>query len=225
MQIVNSSTYGLKRKIASIDHACSILGIRHLKRLILCAVLKQSFDSADENPFISTLWDSSLNTAVLGNFFAKELDLNISDEMYTLGMFHNAGKAVIYEEHKNYPEILEQAYLQNDLSVSLYEEKAIHTSHEIVGYQLATHWQLPSDICQVIMYHHQFDLVLMSAERPVREMCALLNTIEHISGLHKVFSPKSKDHRWEKYQKDFLEILHLDKQQVLDIYKKYCSLS
>ncbi len=139
--------------------------------------------------------------------------------MYLLGMFHNVGKHVLFRQFNNYPQILQAAYKQNQCNISVYEEKELETCHEVVGYVIAQSWRLPEDICSAIMYHHQYDLVKLSAIKSVKQMIVLLKVSEYVCGLHKIFSPGSADHDWQKYQQDYFEVLDIDKKQLVELLK------
>jgi HD-like signal output (HDOD) protein len=218
IKLVNSPVFGLKAKISSIEHACKVLGLKKLKMLITSVLVRYAMGS-DEHPFINQLWDTSLAVASTAAALAKGLGLTISDEMYLLGMFHNVGKHILFQQYDNYPQVLQQAYAQDQCNISIFEEQEIGTSHEVVGYLVAENWGLPLDLCSAIMYHHQYDLVKLSATKPVKEMIVLLNVSEHACGLHKIFSPGAADQSWQKYQQEFLDVLHIDKNQLVELLK------
>src|SRR5690606_6319850 len=66
LRLVNSSFYGLKNPVSNINLACSILGLKVIKNLVVQATVLQTFstDQTCSGFDADWLWDHSFKTAV-----------------------------------------------------------------------------------------------------------------------------------------------------------------
>jgi HD-like signal output (HDOD) protein len=80
------------------------------------------------------------------------------DMLYTIGLFHDCGIPLLAIKHANYKDLLIDANNSGVAPVEL-EQKYYQTSHAIVGYFVASSWNMPKDICQIILQHHENDVL------------------------------------------------------------------
>ncbi len=159
LRLVNSSLYALKNPVSSIPLACSILGLRTVKNLVVQATVLETFSDAPELAAfdVNWLWDHSFKTAMAAGLLAKEAAAQVglnSDDAYTAGLIHDVGKMVLLQ---NEPDRFAEALglsKSNDIPLARAEEKVFGFSHAHVGGLLAKHWKLSEDLQQAVMDHH-----------------------------------------------------------------------
>lgn len=219
LKVVNSALFNLPRKIASIDHACMFLGRNRVIQLVKSVALKFTLSEGKSDPFTEKLWRTSSNVGACAMSLGKHLGLDeeTADELYTLGLFHNAGKALILEQNPNYPEVLKQAYQQRSSSISDFETKELRATHELLGYLIAQVWGLSAELSNVIAYHHSPLLVLATGTDKEKQVLALLKLSEHMVGLPRQLGDAETDEEWEEYGGRILLALGLKHTQIREL--------
>ena len=92
LKLVNSGFYGFSQLISTIPHAVTMLGFNAVKSLVLsCSVL----DSMNEA--YPGLWEHSLACARTCTIVAEHLEMTDPEELSTIGLLHDLGKVVIYQ--------------------------------------------------------------------------------------------------------------------------------
>lgn len=216
LKVVNSALFNLPRKIASIDHACMFLGRDRVIRLVKSVALKFTLSEGCSHPFTEKLWRTSSNVGAAAMTLAKELGLDeeTSDEMHTLGLFHNAGKALIMEQNQEYPQILREAYQQSNESITEFENSQLGVSHEVLGYLISQVWGLSIELSRVIAYHHSPIVILAQGTDKEKQILAILKMAEHMTALPKQLCDADVDEEWIEYGGRFLRVLDLKRDQL-----------
>lgn len=219
LKVVNSPLFSLPRKITSIEHACMFLGLSRVVRLVNSVVLRFTLSQGKDDAFTQRLWNTSTNVASAAMALAQYLELgdDLADELYTAGLFHNAGMALILDQNEDYPTILKQAYNQNNCSISEYEEQEICASHELLGFLLAQTWGLTAQLSNVIAYHHSPLIIMATGEVKEKRLLALLKLAEHMTGQPELLAGAPQDNEWNEYGDRVLTLLGLDEFKLPEI--------
>lgn len=219
LKVVNSALFSLPRKIASIDHACMFLGKNRVIQLVKSVALKFTLSEGKKDAFTEKLWRSSSNVGACAMTLAKHLgfDDETADELYTTGLFHNAGMALILEQNPNYPEVLKQAYQQSCKSISDFETKELRATHELLGFLIAQVWGLSNELSNVIAYHHSPLLILATGTEKEKQVMALLKLSEHMIDLPHLLGDAKEDEEWQEFGDRLLMILNLKPSQLPEI--------
>jgi len=157
LKVANSAFYGLRNKVATIEHAVRMLGTREITSLCIacsaCSVLKPSFRQPTID--LTLFWRHSVATGVFSKLLASELNIGLLNNIYLAGLIHDVGKIVLDRfAHDVYSEAICFAHNEN-VSILEAEKRIMGASHDIVGAWLMEKWQLPPIFSQVAMYHHQ----------------------------------------------------------------------
>ena len=147
LKIVNSAHYGLANKIASIQKAVNLLGIRSVVNLINAQSIRG--EMSDETIVtLNRFWDSTQDVAMTSLTLAKRIGSQTVDESYALGLFHDCGIPLMLKRFPDYMQVLERAYANAgpDQRVVDTENDAFDTNHAVVGYFTAKSWRLPEHV-------------------------------------------------------------------------------
>lgn len=218
LKVVNSPLYSLPRKITSIEHACMFLGLTRLYQLVNSVVLRFTLSKGLDHPFSDRLWNSSTHVAGAAMGLAKImcLDDDIVDELYTIGLFHNAGIALILKQNPEYPALIKQSYRKSGINIADFETEQLKASHELLGFLLAQTWGLTRELSNIIAYHHSQTVIFATGTEREKQLMAVLKLAEHMVGLPILFGETRKDFEWEKYSERILSILHIDNTLLAD---------
>ena len=182
LRIANSSFYGLRNPVNSIQLAVSILGLRVLKNMVVQAtVLKDLSGGSEANGFSANwLWDHSFKVACatreLVAFMGKDSMLE-KDEAYTCGLLHDVGKVILLKEQRD--RFVEALKASQDRKAELHttEREVFGFSHAHVGAVLAKRWKLSDKIITAVLCHHPQPEI--PEQPPLGRLVGLANRFAH----------------------------------------------
>ena len=159
LRLVNSSFYGLRNPVSNINLACSILGLKVIKNLVVQATVLQSFetDTACGHFDANWLWDHSFKTAVACRLLAEHslLIKNLNKEdAYTCGLIHDIGKLVLLESQSDRFQAALTLSENAKIPLAKAEGEVFGFNHAHVGGILANRWKLAPSVQAAVMYHH-----------------------------------------------------------------------
>lgn len=218
LKVVNSAFFGLRHKITSVEHACKFLGVSRVIKLVRSVLLRFTLSDGCNDKFSLKLWSSALQTGTAAMTLAKHFNFPqpVLDDCYSLGLFHNAGIALINQQTADYETIMQNGLLALQ-GHSETEEQHFHTCHEVLGYLIAESWGLTPELCNVIAYHHSPQLMLESDSVVEKQLFALLKLAEHLTGQTRQLFNISLDPEWEKHSGAILDVLELDALQLPEL--------
>jgi len=159
LKIVNSAAFGIINKITSIDRAISYLGERVVISIAIGDCAGKLFDKelSGYESAGGDLWKHDLRTAIASREVVTQSGADISPELaFTAGLLHDIGKALISDYlHGSVTEAVELITTEEGLDYLDAETKLVGFDHTKAGYELAKTWQLPDELAEVILHHHQ----------------------------------------------------------------------
>ncbi len=157
LQIVNSSTYGLRQQVSNVAEAATLLGLSNLRNLVLAAEAFQPAeqDQLPENFQLEVLWNHSLKVAA----FSKKIVLmetdnqKMADDAFTAGLLHDIGQIILAtKKTEEFGEALRMAQENGKLLIDA-EKELFGATHAEVGGYLMELWGLPDTITEAITFH------------------------------------------------------------------------
>lgn len=161
LKTVNSPLFSLKRELSDIRQAVVLLGCDRLNHLVTFFALRQSMPGK-ASISLEKFWDNTMEVATMSRFvlshFADRVQVN-KDELYALGLFRDCGIPLMAMKYENYRDVLYEANHSPHHSFTEIEDGHYRTNHAIVGYFVASSWNLPKYLCELILRHHDPDLL------------------------------------------------------------------
>ena len=160
LMMVNSSYYGMSRKIDNLRLAIVLLGFDEVRSVaIRCGFSRVMKKFGTQAGFdASALWTHSYLVSICSEWFAGDDDPQRAGTLLTLGLLHDIGKYALYsigvlmKERGIRPASAER--VSPDASLIEKEDKLFGVNHPITGGLLARRWGLSERICTAIEYHH-----------------------------------------------------------------------
>ncbi|MCB9877552.1 MAG: HDOD domain-containing protein [Planctomycetes bacterium] len=215
LRLVNSSFYGLKNPVSNINLACSILGLKVIKNLVVQATVLQTFGAGkQQNGFDADwLWDHSFKTAVACRMLAERSPVAngmAKDDAYTCGLIHDIGKLILLEsQEERFLESL-QTCTASGMPLAKAEGEVFGFNHAHVGGLLANRWKLAPGVQAAVMYHHS---PATNAEDWARGFLVKAgNTFAHLAA-----AGTDGGYRGDLLDDDSLEVLGLTPEQRAEI--------
>jgi len=159
LQLVNSSFFGLGRRITVIDEAVAYLGTEMINQIVLAASL---FDKRRLDPrgglSLEALRDHALLTAGIARKIMAR-DRRQAADAWMSGLLHDIGKLVLAAE---LPEQLADAAAharREQRPLYEAEQSLFGATHAEIGAYLLGTWGLPNPIVEAVANHHAPDRV------------------------------------------------------------------
>jgi two-component system cell cycle response regulator len=155
LKIVNSSLFGLSRKISSLPQATVVLGLRTLKVMVLSFSLVDTMQKRRTGGFdFAGYWRRSLTTAVASRLLAERVRRPLIDEAFVCGLLCDIGMLAASQCAKEiYSNVIEK-YDSGKETLQSVELAMLGITHETIGMELLAHWGLPEAVCRAVQTHH-----------------------------------------------------------------------
>jgi PAS domain S-box-containing protein len=187
LRIVNSSYYGLRRRVADIRRAVAILGVEQLRCALLSVTVSESLIKElrrHARKDQQRLWEHSLACAVCCEILAERAGLKRVSEAFVVGLLHDVGKLLLMEWDASRYEQLERLSEERNVPPVRLEPQELGVDHATAGKWLAEKWELPDILLYPIWWHHHGpDVIrLLEASDPdIRSLSLLVNLADHLA--------------------------------------------
>lgn len=157
LTLVNSSYFGLTRKVDSISRAVALLGMKNLHNIAVTdaiqGMLRRKAGSEQFSP--QSLWMHSAASGICCKMIAERIFTINGDDAYLCGILHDIGLIVELEaEEEKFLSIIDELSASGPGIIEL-EQQVFNTDHGEIGYQLAKEWRMADPIAEAIRDHHQ----------------------------------------------------------------------
>ena len=151
LSVANSAAYGFPSRVASVELAVALLGLRETYSIVLSAAVLNIFDKSRRFDY-KAYWEEAMNSAAAAKAIAKSCGKERDASIFTAGLLHDIGRIALLETVPEMyvsipPDSMGEALVEAELDI-------IGLAHTEAGYELATRWQLPVEISEPIRFHH-----------------------------------------------------------------------
>jgi len=157
IRLCNSSLFGLRGHVDSIDRALVLLGERRLLQLVVSASLEGFYPEHEQGYSLCKggLYRHALGTAMVTQELAQFTGRALTDVAYTAGLLHDIGKVVLDQYvAATYPLFYRRTQVDGVDLVDV-ERDTFGVAHTRIGGRLAEQWSLPPDLTDAIRFHHR----------------------------------------------------------------------
>jgi HD-like signal output (HDOD) protein len=157
LKIINSSYFGLRREIKTLDQAITYLGINTLKAIVFSVEVFSKFDEKKIQELdIVSVFNHSQKVGSFGKVILDEINpiRNIVNEVVLCGVMHDIGKIILAD---NLPDLYSQIKnVMRDHTINYLEAEKIifKATHADVGAYLLGLWGLSDQLINTTKYHH-----------------------------------------------------------------------
>ena len=224
LSLVNSPLYALPFKLESLERAITIIGTREISSLGLALQILSMFeDSNPESLPIKTFWKHSVACAVLAHDIALLCAKKEPEKYLVAGLMHDMGRALLFS---NYPDLAMVALAlqqENEVSLLKTELDIFDVQHSMIGAILFGHWQMPKNIVQSALYHHDPQMCL---GKEVPEVIYVANQIATALGIscNRNYDMDPATEIWERLNLKENELYSLVENLDERLWAIFCSL-
>jgi putative nucleotidyltransferase with HDIG domain len=181
LKMVNSPYFGLRREITSIQQAVVFIGTSNLRSVVLAGAVSNLFDRRGSVKSFNRMefWKHSLAVAAMSRELARRTKIVEPQIAFTGGLIHDMGKVVIDRFlHRDF-ELICDLMDNESMTMSDAEREILGVDHAQIGSHLASRWNLPDILREVVNCHHKpldadafppFAAIVSVADHAVRKM-------------------------------------------------------
>jgi len=154
LRIINSSYYGLRSEVRSIQHAVAYLGISQVRNLVVSSALVEAFRFEHGVVGPRTIWEQSLGCAIGAKRLGDALEGMDGDGAYLGGLLHDVGRILLVSKR---PEDRAKVIGTCERGVCLMreaEESRFGVNHADAGYMRGRSWGFTESVMSIIRHHH-----------------------------------------------------------------------
>ncbi len=155
LRLINSSLYGLPRKVTSVFHAVNMLGINTVKNLALSFALVKQNPRKDGDDFnYPQFWKNSLTAAVASRQIAECVAPGIAEDMFFIGLLHDMGQLALACCLPDQYALVMVETDQSQCAQQDAENQILGFDHMAAGRHLFETWGLPDYFGRPVSCHH-----------------------------------------------------------------------
>jgi HD-like signal output (HDOD) protein len=172
MKAVNSSLYGLRGRVQSVQQAITYLGMREVAGITFEMGLRAAFPPAAE---LEPLWQRAAQRGTLMGQLATRLSLD-AWAAHSAGLFEECGKAVLFRHAPDHYGAMLRAAADDSELLTL-EHAGFGVSHDALGAALCDSWGLGSAAVASVRHHvlaqSSLSVPAALARRPISALSGL----------------------------------------------------
>jgi HD-like signal output (HDOD) protein len=175
MKAVNSSLYGLKGRVQSVQQAITYLGLREVAAITFEMGLRAAFPPAPE---LDPIWARAGRRGLIMGRLAAAMGQD-AWAAHSAGLFEECGKAVLFRHAPDhYPSMLRAA--RDDLELTTLEKAGFGVSHDALGAALCESWGLGAAAVASVRHHVQARASGELPEAPAKRPICALSVVAHV---------------------------------------------
>ena len=155
LRMVNSSAFGLRRKVSSIQQTITLLGIRSTKLFLVTTGLKQAMASSDSKLInLPNFWSTNLERALMAREIACLMKVD-ADVAFSAAMLGDFLLPILYKE-------LYDLYLKFTINqdsdpclLNEFERRYFSWDHCAAAANVMLDWSFPDDLICTVYLHHE----------------------------------------------------------------------
>jgi putative nucleotidyltransferase with HDIG domain len=156
LKIANSAFYRLPYKVATVERAVNMLGMREITMIcVACGAYRALMPSRNAQTFsFDEFWKHSVATGVIARKICRELRIGDHNIAYFLGLLHDVGKIILDRFAHDIYTIVIQTTFEECVPMIEAEKRLIGESHDVIGGFVMEKWKLPEVFADAARYHH-----------------------------------------------------------------------
>lgn len=152
LRLVNSPFFGMRRQIASVTEAVTVLGMSAVRRMVMSVAVVTPLRSPQIDPaFAKAQWRHTVSCAAIARRLICD-DTAAAEMAFTAGLLHDIGHVHLIQQHGAAYAALQLDAADGDCRPL--EIQRFGQAHDTLGAELLEAWGLPQVIADAARTHH-----------------------------------------------------------------------
>lgn len=172
IRAINSSFYGLRRKVTSVRQAVALLGLQSVQTLVLGLSLSNAVPPDARDAEVAAYWRRCVYSAAAARALAARFLPGSVEDCFIAALLMDLGTLMLDQAlGERYGRVARAARTHSELAAC--ETSALDVNHAEVGAMLVRHWGLPAALEVPVGAHHGPQTVENPRLRAVAEVLEL----------------------------------------------------
>lgn len=156
LRLSNSAYYSRLEKVASVQEAAVVLGLKTLGEMLTVACTHKALGRSLKGYDLAAdaLWRHSLSVAIGSRIIANRKTPHLANEAFSAGLIHDAGKLILDEYVLERKEAFDKFLAESDTTFLVAEKKILGFDHAEIAAKVCEKWNFPKTISIPVRYHH-----------------------------------------------------------------------
>ncbi len=156
LKMANSSYYGLRGNVTSIQKAAVVLGHKTLGELITMGGISTLLAHRLEGYGLDAgdIWKHGLAVAFGAKIIAERIAPKLANDAFTSGLLHDSGKLILDEYIVERWQSFEEIMSDGQHTFLDAEKTVLELSHPEIASEVCKAWKIPEPLTLAIRYHH-----------------------------------------------------------------------
>ena len=223
LKIANSPFFGISSAhVNTIKDALQILGLKVVGTAIAGLSLRKAFANV---PNLERFWDGSACIAQISAWLTLQVPCSERtvrpEEIYTLGLFRDAGIPVMLSFFSNCTDILKIANSEAIQPFTAIEDLEFGVNHAFIGAMLVEEWGMSSEYRYAIEFHHDRSMIEGAGPTAIPNVSRYFIAISQMAELfHQRATHQSHNLEWDKLGAACLDVLHISQERQTELFEK-----
>ncbi|MGE3313463.1 MAG: HDOD domain-containing protein [Planctomycetaceae bacterium] len=200
LKSTNSSFFGFKSQVTSIDRAVPLLGTTVVTSLALSfSLVEAAMTTGPMAGHYNSYWKQSIVQASAAEILSKYSGKGLECEFFLAGLLADLGRlAMLKTVPRDYQPVIEAANQEQGPLIE-FETRMLGVNHVEIGSKLMENWKLPAALVQAVRMHHA-DLAEFAALESTGEY-GLVRTVALAAAAGEYFCTTNKGQALDRLQK------------------------
>jgi HD-like signal output (HDOD) protein len=154
LKFVNSSYFGFRSEILSVQQALTLVGTRAITNFALWNAVFSVIPNPKFGPFdLKSLWQDSLRRALFARRLGKQLGLKNAEDLFAAALLQDMAIPLLLKELPAEYESLLRRRNSEGRRLSILEREMFGWDHAEAAALLTERWKLPADFVALIAQH------------------------------------------------------------------------
>jgi len=171
--MANSALYGAMSPLRSVSDAVVRLGTRTVRNVVVTVSMQSQFKSPEiYGQDGARFMEHAIGTAYVAHLIAETVRADV-EEAFLCGLLHDIGKLVILKTAHQYQQKHEVVIRADEVQAAVLEH------HALCGALALGFWNVPTDVREVVQFHHAFE---DASDPQAAAICYAANLLSHRYG-------------------------------------------
>jgi putative nucleotidyltransferase with HDIG domain len=176
LRLSNSSFYGRKGAVTSLNEAIMVLGFSLLRSLVVATSVSSLFRKDEERGLEQALWDHSIAVAIGARIIFERSEPRRVEEAFLVGLLHDLAQLVLLQKFpEEYLPALEEMSRDSSGQRDV-EQEFFGFHHAELGATMLERWSFPHRLVTAVRHHHDPAVLESTGNGDVMEQTQLALT-------------------------------------------------
>ena len=202
LRVANSSFYGLQSRVATLQEAVIVLGLRTVATLVTAAGVLNTFaGGAAQRTEQRAFWVHGFGAGLCARALARHSGSD-PERAFTAALLHDLGRLALATKHAELFGRVTAYRLERDCHLLQAEREVLGFDHAQVGAALAQRWNFAPEIKVAVEFHHAPEAAAHDLLAVITHVADVMAHALEIPGGESDLMPRLSPDAWQRLKLD-----------------------